>query len=92
MRYIEIRPGLNIKSDQIIAIESTADGREGYFYEFSKRAKELAESKSILSPMQQRFFFFDWLYEPGYRESNPGIVVSKETNEYIKASLECWNT
>lgn len=77
-----------VSTDQIVAIESTAEGREGYFYEFAKTAESLSSSES-LSPMQQRFFFFPWYDEPGYRESYSGIIVSKETNEYLdKIELE----
>lgn len=72
-----------VSSDQIIAIESTAEGREGYFYDFAKTAEQLADSGARLSTMQQRFFFFPWYDEPSYREKNIGIIVSKETNEYL---------
>lgn len=72
-----------VSSDQVIAIESTAEGREGYFYEFSKSSEALALSESPLSAMQMRFFFFPWFDEPGYRESSEQITVSKETNEYL---------
>lgn len=72
-----------VSSDQVIAIESTAEGREGYFYEFAKSAEEIALRGCDLSAMQQRFFFFPWFDEPGYRESSTGIIVSKETNEYL---------
>lgn len=71
-----------VSSDQIIAIESTAEGREGYFYDFARTAESLTNAKS-LSAMQQRFFFFPWYDEPGYRESSEGIIVSKETNKYL---------
>jgi len=72
-----------VSADQIIAIESTAEGREGYFYEFSKQAETLALSRCVLSPMQMRFFFFPWYDDPDYRSSSESIVVSKETNEYL---------
>jgi hypothetical protein len=72
-----------VSSDQIIAIESTAEGREGYFYDFAREAEALSTSGHNLSPMQQRFFFFPWYDEPTYRESSQGIIVSKETNEYL---------
>jgi len=74
-----------VSSDQVIAIESTAEGRSGYFYEFSKRAEDLYLSgkDSQLSAMQMRFFFFPWYDEPGYRESSESIIVSKETGEYL---------
>lgn len=73
-----------VSRDQIIAIESTAEGREGYFYDFSKEAEELSlQPGKKLSAMQQRFFFFPWYREAGYREHSEDIVVSKETNEYL---------
>ena len=72
-----------VSSDQLIVIESTAEGREGYFYEFSRASESLHKNACDLSPMQQRFFFFPWYDEPTYRESSAGIVVSKETNEYL---------
>ena len=72
-----------VSADQVIAIESTAEGREGYFYEFSKQAEELSLGGVQLSPMQQRFFFFPWYDEPGYREKHGTVEVSKETNEYL---------
>ncbi len=72
-----------VSSDQVVAIESTAEGREGYFYEFARASEALYLSGSNLSPMQQRFFFFPWYDEPGYRAQGDDIVVSKETNEYL---------
>ena len=78
-----------VSADQVIAIESTAEGREGYFYEFAKQAESLAASGHSLSAMQQRFFFFPWYEEPGYREASREIIVSKETQEYLdKIELE----
>ncbi len=73
-----------VSTDQIIAIESTAEGREGYFYKFARDAEALSlQVGHDLSPMQQRFFFFSWDYEPSYRAFDKGIIVSKETNEYL---------
>lgn len=72
-----------VSKDQIVVIESTAEGREGYFYEYSREAEALALAKTKLSPMQFRFFFFPWWKEPGYKETNPDVVVRKETNEYL---------
>jgi hypothetical protein len=72
-----------VSTDQIIAIESTAEGREGYFYEFSKQSESLSLLGRDLSPMQQRFFFFPWYEDTGYRESSHEIIVSKETNEHL---------
>lgn len=71
-----------VSADQIIAIESTAEGRSGYFYEFAREAEALSNTES-LSAMQQRFFFFPWYDEPGYREPSKEITVSKDTHEYL---------
>ena len=56
-----------VASNQIIAIESTAEGRSGYFYDYCKRAEDLALSGKQLTQMDMRFFFFPWYDEPSYR-------------------------
>ncbi len=72
-----------VARDQIIIIESTAEGREGYFYNFSQEAEKLAIEKKKLSPMQQRFFFFPWFAEAEYREKDQTIAIPKEIDEYM---------
>jgi hypothetical protein len=72
-----------VSHDQIVVIESTAEGREGYFYDFSQEAEKLAIEKKKLSAMQQRFFFFPWFKEPSYREKDPSIIIPKEIHEYM---------
>jgi hypothetical protein len=56
-----------VSTDQIIAIESTAEGRSGYFYEYCQTAQAIQQSGRELTPMDMRFFFFPWFDEPGYR-------------------------
>ncbi len=73
-----------VSTDQIIAIESTAEGREGYFFDYSKEAELLASTKIELSPMQMRFFFFPWFKEPGYREFNLNLEITQKTENYLK--------
>lgn len=72
-----------VSRDQIVVIESTAEGREGYFYNFCQEAKKIQDSKSKLTQMQMRLFFFPWDAEPTYRESDKSVMVSEETNEYL---------
>jgi hypothetical protein len=72
-----------VSKDQIIVIESTAEGREGYFYDFSKESEALMCSGKKLSPMQMRFFFFPWWKEKSYSEQDESVLVTKEVNEYI---------
>lgn len=72
-----------VSRDQIVVIESTAEGREGYFYDFSKKSEALKDSGVNLSPMQMRFFFFPWFLEPDYTEFDAKVEISQETNTYI---------
>jgi len=45
---------------QFIFIESTAEGREGHFYEICKKAQALKDSKTPLTKLDFKFFFFPW--------------------------------
>lgn len=50
---------------QYIFIESTAEGKEGYFYDICKRAQETKNEE--LSKIDFKFHFFPWWKEPEYR-------------------------
>jgi len=75
-----------VESGQFIIIESTAEGREGYFYEMCKVAQDKAKQQVDLSPLDFKFQFFPWWKEPTYRIGSP-IVVPPDALEYF-ASLE----
>jgi len=55
---------------QYIFIESTAEGRSGYFYDICKRAQEDAKAKKELSKLDFKFHFFPWHKESEYRIGN----------------------
>lgn len=68
-----------VSSDQIIAIESTAEGRSGYFYDYCQQAQAIQQSGRELTPMDMRFFFFPWMDEPSYRLSKmKDVSIMKE--------------
>src|SRR3984957_4752920 len=50
---------------QYIFIESTAEGKDGYFYDICKRAEKAKDEE--LSKIDFKFLFFPWHKEPGYR-------------------------
>jgi hypothetical protein len=50
---------------QYIFIESTAEGKDGYFYDICKRAEKTKDDD--LSKIDFKFHFFPWHKEPGYR-------------------------
>ncbi len=55
---------------QYIFIESTAEGRDGYFYDICKRAQQNRTSGAKLSKLDFKFHFFPWYREPSYRIGN----------------------
>lgn len=51
---------------QFVFIESTAEGRSGYFYDYCKAAQDLQKMGKTLSPLDFRFFFSPWWEDPDY--------------------------
>jgi hypothetical protein len=81
----EIRTGaLNtVHVGQKITIESTAEGREGDFYEFCQTAQQLKDSGEELNPLQYKFHFFPWYLNKGYMIKDNRIVITPEKKEYF---------
>jgi hypothetical protein len=75
-----------LAAGQYCFIESTAEGREGYFYEMCKKAQDDLKAEKDLSPLDFKFHFYPWWREPSYRIGSP-IVLSQESLEYF-SSLE----
>lgn len=74
---------------QYCFIESTSEGREGYFYSMCKQAQALADSGKELSKLDFRFHFFPWWGESSYRiGSSPGSITT-ELHEYFIRLLGC---
>ncbi|MCM6993457.1 terminase [Enterobacter roggenkampii] len=47
-------------------IESTGEGRAGYFFEYCQAAEKAALQGKSLSPLDWKFFFFAWWKNPQY--------------------------
>lgn len=65
---------------QYIFIESTAEGKEGYFYDICKRAQHMKNDE--LSKIDFKFHFYPWWKEPGYRIGSV-VRMDKDTQEYF---------
>lgn len=70
--------------DGQITIESTAEGREGRFYEYSQEAKQLLEEGRGLTELDFRFHFFPWWEEPDYQMNPKNVVISSEMADYFQ--------
>jgi hypothetical protein len=71
---------------QYCFIESTAEGREGHFYELCKQAQALSIQGTELSKLNFKFHFFPWYKEPNYRIGSL-VTMKPEVMEYFE-SLE----
>lgn len=70
---------------QSITIESTAEGKEGYFHDMVQQSRKL---QPPLSPLDFKFFFFPWYKHPEYSQGLP-VEISSDLKEYFaKLSLE----
>lgn len=65
---------------QYIFIESTAEGRDGYFYDICKRAQ--ITKHEDLSKLDFKFHFFPWHKEPGYKIGS-NVSFTQELQEYF---------
>lgn len=55
-----------VAAGNVLTIESTAEGREGYFYDYCTSAKKQKEQGKELSLLDFRFHFFSWWQRPEY--------------------------
>lgn len=63
-------------------IESTAEGKEGYFYDMCQDAFKAQREGKHLSPLDFKPFFFPWWKEPSYTIGVP-VEISPELKEYF---------
>jgi hypothetical protein len=72
-----------IAPGQYVFIESTAEGREGYFYEMCKEAQAAKDSGKELSPLDFRFHFFPWHGHKAYRINSENIDLAPTMQGYF---------
>lgn len=66
-----------------VTLESTAEGREGYFHDYCATAQKLSEAGKLPTLMDFQFHFFPWWDEPGYRLDPAGVVVPSWLHDYF---------
>lgn len=67
-----------------VTLESTAEGREGYFFDFCTIAQRLRDAGKIPSEMDWKFHFFPWWDEPAYTLDATGVIVPSWLLEYFE--------
>ncbi len=72
---------------QYVFIESTAEGKEGHFYDLCKQAEAMKESAKALTSLDYKFHFYSWYDCPDYI-LDERIVIPKEIQDYFKTLEE----
>lgn len=71
-----------LAAGQYCFVESTAEGREGHFYEMCKQAQGQQESKIPLTKLDFQFHFFPWWRCPEYSIEQP-VTIPKDLDDYF---------
>ena len=72
-----------VPKNGITVIESTAEGRDGEFYDMTQQAMALYDQRKDLTMRDYRFHFFPWWQEPNYRMPVDGVVITDEDRDYF---------
>lgn len=81
----EIKSGtLNtVHPGQIVIIESTAEGREGDFWQYCEDAQKLHDGKKKLSKLDFKFFFLPWYQNPLNVLDPADVVIYSHNKDYF---------
>lgn len=73
----------SVHQGNVVSIESTAEGREGYFYEYCMDAERARKEGKTLTPLDFKIFFFPWYIDPKYRLVGD-VIITKEMADYFQ--------
>lgn len=72
----------SVHAGNVVSIESTAAGREGYFYDFVMEAEKARKEGRELTPLDFKIFFFPWWIDPKYTLEGD-TIINKEFQDYF---------
>ena len=77
-----------VGTDGTITIESTAEGRDGYFYKYCQRAEKKLKQAEPLTALDFRFHFFPWWLRAEYSLDDERGVPERIEAYFAKLSVE----
>ena len=85
----EIRTGaMNaVHAGGFLFVESTAEGRDGHYYELCQQAQRARDAGKDLTPLDFKFHFFPWWEDGRYQMPVDGVVFEEKMVKYF-ATLE----
>jgi len=72
-----------IAAGQYVFIESTAEGRDGYFFDICKTAQDMQGSGKPLTKLDFRFHFYSWDTDPSYILEPKNVLITPEMDNYF---------
>lgn len=73
-----------VASGNIIVIESTAEGAEGYFHDYSMDAIRRKDEGAKLSSLDYRLHFFPWWKKRSYTLDPDGVLIPEDLKRYFE--------
>jgi hypothetical protein len=74
-----------VHSGNFVFIESTAEGRGGYFYTYCDSAQKAAQEGRSLTKMDYKFHFAPWWRHPDYTlDDCESVVIPKDLRDYFE--------
>lgn len=70
-----------VAPDGFLFVESTAEGREGAFYDMVERARKRVGQRHL--PIEEKFHFFPWWRRDEYEAEEGSIVMSPTDTKYF---------
>lgn len=64
-------------------IESTAEGREGYFFRFCQKARAMLDAGRKLTELDMKFHFFPWWGDDGYVLNPENVPIAADLVQYF---------
>jgi hypothetical protein len=77
-----------IQAGQVVFLESTAEGKEGHFYELCEAGQTKQRTGQPLSPLDFKFHFFPWWKAPEYSLNPDGVVIDEPHRRYFEGLKE----
>ncbi len=72
-----------VATDCFVTIESTAEGRAGYFFDYSQSAERQQLAGIPLGLLDWKFFFFSWWKNKAYWLDATDVVIPQRLTEYF---------
>lgn len=72
-----------LKAGQFLFVESTAEGQEGYFYEFVRDALAAQREGAKQTVLDFRLHFYAWWQKPANTLDPDGVVIDGEMAKYF---------